>query len=412
MLTPKIFQALTIIAAAGKDSDFRLPRVGSTHRPEQPWLEVGKRVLVSSLVNPRVEMESSKWPIRGRTYQEGLLSRRRLVFTRSQVYFQCAGMHCFESVELPLKAFHTSDGQFRDSIVKCRIFFLMAILRDTWKGYAKRISEYSARHLSFEADVLNIIWGVLKLFETPHHHLHHLWGLPILIGSSYKRSENPEFDCKQLALSLLWETNRPARRRKGFSSWSWVGWNSFGGYKLPYRTHPLSGIFNVKLTVELKNGTLVPRTFDEVGVPLQYRTSEPMSNYLHIYAWTTKIRLRLPQDGASWRLVKPLPFNMPSSKSTFNITMDFTDNTKIGEKAEEKLWDGIVLSYSQWRYWLGARNCEMLVVGDEGDHSYRSGVMTLYLRDLEAPSEKALSENLGSEFFGETRFERRWFKLG
>jgi hypothetical protein len=122
MLTPKIFQALTIIAAAGKDSDFRLPRVGSTHRPEQPWLEVGKRVLVSSLVNPRVEMESSKWPIRGGTYQEGLLSRRRLVFTRSQVYFQCAGMHCFDSVELPLKAFHTSDRQFRDSTVKCRVF--------------------------------------------------------------------------------------------------------------------------------------------------------------------------------------------------------------------------------------------------------------------------------------------------
>jgi hypothetical protein len=123
-----------------------------------------------------------------------------------------------------------------------------------------------------------------------------------------------------------------------------------------------------------------------------------MSDYLHIYAWTTKIRLRPPQD-ASWRLVEPLPFDMPSSKSTFNITMDFTDNTKIGEKAEEKLWDGIVLYYSQWRYWLGVRNLEMFVVGNEGDHSYRIGVMTHYLRDLEAPSEKALSENLGSEFF-------------
>ncbi len=41
------------------------------------------------------------WSSRAWTYQEGLLSRRRLLFTESQVYFQCMEMHCWEGISAP-----------------------------------------------------------------------------------------------------------------------------------------------------------------------------------------------------------------------------------------------------------------------------------------------------------------------
>ncbi len=47
------------------------------------------------------EVQRSRWNTRGWTYQEGLLARRRLVFTGSQCYFQCGAMCRVESISVP-----------------------------------------------------------------------------------------------------------------------------------------------------------------------------------------------------------------------------------------------------------------------------------------------------------------------
>src|SRR5436190_23738673 len=45
-------------------------------------------------------------PYLGRTYQEGLLFRQRLIFPEQQVSFHCDGMHCSETVKWPLDFMH------------------------------------------------------------------------------------------------------------------------------------------------------------------------------------------------------------------------------------------------------------------------------------------------------------------
>ncbi|CZR65432.1 uncharacterized protein PAC_15332 [Phialocephala subalpina] len=113
---------VTVIAAAGDDPYHGLPGVSATPRKSQPHVKIGSRTFIST---PYVKNEilQSKWNSRGWTYQEGLLSRRRLVFTDTQIYFQCNSMHCLESIYAPLEILHTfKNNRMRDQVEMSRVF--------------------------------------------------------------------------------------------------------------------------------------------------------------------------------------------------------------------------------------------------------------------------------------------------
>ncbi|KAK0726895.1 heterokaryon incompatibility protein-domain-containing protein [Lasiosphaeria miniovina] len=69
---------VTIVAAAGTRA----------HMASRD-ITVGGQSLSVASTNVSARIQQSRWNTRGWTYQESLLSRRRLVFTDSQVYFQC-----------------------------------------------------------------------------------------------------------------------------------------------------------------------------------------------------------------------------------------------------------------------------------------------------------------------------------
>ena len=72
---------VTIIAAAGDGPHHGLPGVDGTLRSMQPALKIGDH-LIASMLRPGADAVSkSKWATRGWTYQEGILSKRRLIFT-------------------------------------------------------------------------------------------------------------------------------------------------------------------------------------------------------------------------------------------------------------------------------------------------------------------------------------------
>ncbi|KAF1349225.1 HET-domain-containing protein, partial [Lizonia empirigonia] len=79
---------LTIVAAAGDGPHTGLPGILSTPRCPQQTVTIGRtqHIVIEDHVR---EIRKSLWYTRGWTYQEMLLSRRCLVFTPSQVYFQC-----------------------------------------------------------------------------------------------------------------------------------------------------------------------------------------------------------------------------------------------------------------------------------------------------------------------------------
>ncbi|KAF2733130.1 HET-domain-containing protein, partial [Polyplosphaeria fusca] len=81
---------ITIVAAVGQGPHHGLPRV-SGPLPNEHSFKIGEHTFLP-LRNPRAAVSSSKWSTRGWTYQEALLSRRRLVFNEDHMYFQCRAM--------------------------------------------------------------------------------------------------------------------------------------------------------------------------------------------------------------------------------------------------------------------------------------------------------------------------------
>ncbi|KAF2848415.1 HET-domain-containing protein [Plenodomus tracheiphilus IPT5] len=86
---------LTIIAAAGIGPQHGLPSVRGTPRPS-PFEELDRHLrytasdsddsCLTTLEDPQFDISRSRWNTRGWTYQEMLLPRRRLVFTKSLIF--------------------------------------------------------------------------------------------------------------------------------------------------------------------------------------------------------------------------------------------------------------------------------------------------------------------------------------
>ncbi|KFH47590.1 hypothetical protein ACRE_015590 [Hapsidospora chrysogenum ATCC 11550] len=90
-----------VVAAGGGGLGDGIPGV-SVPRDPQLSLKTETGLFVTSLLRPDLEVASSAWASEARSYQEGRLSRRRLVLTPSQAYFQCGTLHCHESLSTPL----------------------------------------------------------------------------------------------------------------------------------------------------------------------------------------------------------------------------------------------------------------------------------------------------------------------
>jgi hypothetical protein len=93
---------LTFVAASGESDRDGIPGV-SVPREEQLTLRTDAGLFTTSLLRSDLDIAASKWASNGLTFQESLFSRRRLVFTSSQMYFQCDSFHCHESISLPLQ---------------------------------------------------------------------------------------------------------------------------------------------------------------------------------------------------------------------------------------------------------------------------------------------------------------------
>jgi hypothetical protein len=107
---------VTIIAGCGIDPTFGLPGVSTRDRKPQVSVQTHGYYL-HCIPDTGQEISSSKWSTRGWIYQENLLSKRRLVFTETQTYFQCWNMHCCESNPQDLKsAFTKKLERFRETI--------------------------------------------------------------------------------------------------------------------------------------------------------------------------------------------------------------------------------------------------------------------------------------------------------
>ncbi|RSM07160.1 hypothetical protein CDV31_008712 [Fusarium ambrosium] len=207
---------VTIVAAAGEDSAYGLP--GVSRARQQPYARVQGHSLVAVPREPADYIQNSVWWTRGWTFQEGVLSRRRLIFTEHEVSYECRGMVARECVELPERIHRIAATRYpihEDARVFSR--------RGHGRGPSiwTQISEYTERHLTHDYDILNAMLGIFEVAAERKTPVYHLCGVPII----RRRFNNTDGQTllEAFVTGLCWKVDS-GTRREGFPSWSWTGW--------------------------------------------------------------------------------------------------------------------------------------------------------------------------------------------
>jgi hypothetical protein len=347
---------LTIVAAGGRNSAFGLHGI-SRSRFLQPSITIGEYDIVSALSNPVRDVKYSIWMNRGWTYQEALLSKRRLIFTEKQVYFECGGATFMETVAEPEEImFAQADAAIKREIhysntgtlldTRHRLFpadYLSQISEDPWL-IQHRIAEYTARSLTFESDTVNAFLGILEHFRNPECSISHVWGVPVLWSSAAKWSAMEGF-----ATGLCWigffPTTQVIERRFGFPSWSWAGWKMPISPKSYFYRYGFKTPYEIKVDFETERGKIL----DWAACQTASQASEApaLSRYLHIEGWSLKCRLHSAthEPGyvyASLREHWSLTIE-GSTEKLYNVVFHKQYSNEEWNARENKIWDILVI---------------------------------------------------------------------
>lgn len=268
---------ITLVAVAGDDASSGLPGAATRIRPERlvqlpvAVASQSDESIVFCMAPPTKDViRDSKWATRGWTYQEGFLSRRILVFTNDQVYFECGGMIRLEglSTEVTTAEFRNGFSDTFQSRVSGPISNMMTRgvtkalgLEDILSTFVNCLNNYGRRDLSYEEDRLNAFAGIINELESRYTDievsvplsptepsvetnipivvsLRSLWGLPCI--TSPTTEPVMKYTLQRIFLAqLCWGgSSVPAKlqRNRQFPSWSWLGWKGPGTYFGPSTT--------------------------------------------------------------------------------------------------------------------------------------------------------------------------------
>ncbi|KAL2130252.1 hypothetical protein VTI74DRAFT_6710 [Chaetomium olivicolor] len=227
--------------------------------PLPPGATPGKTILLSTLPSPQHTIRHSVWATRGWTYQEGVLSTRRLVFTPHQLYWECNGMAIHESIALPMKTLHVPSDD------RTHLHFADYMLSGIFRGDVRAVPElqygfreeaghgvdgevkrldahlraYTSRKLTNAGDSLDAFLGVAARYapgrDSQGGGLALLQGMPVWTGLFADGRRAALQDTFAFSVSVWFHVARPVERhaelfvvdcprRACFPSWSWIGW--------------------------------------------------------------------------------------------------------------------------------------------------------------------------------------------
>ncbi|KAI0407100.1 HET-domain-containing protein [Xylaria palmicola] len=252
---------VTIIAAAGKDENYGLPGVGRD-RPATTTVAHTSGVTVLWLAkDPQAAVTSSYWSTRGWTFQEAILSHRRLVFTDEQVYFECHAMNTFESLRIPLDKLHIKNRSKSYENLRGGVFGRNR-KAEVFNQYLSNVEEYSTRKLTFPEDSLNAFQGIAQLFWYRKQAIYNIWGLPYPAPPE-ERARGFVHSLSWCHTTSCWDISRGPHRRPQFPSWSWAGWGGQVRYQMTSSTKKLWFNNHIR-TISFENRIDSPTTLDMI----------------------------------------------------------------------------------------------------------------------------------------------------
>ena len=342
--------SLTIIAACGTGSSYGLPGISRRRAPQASVSARGFSFV--SISDPTRAVLKSRWNSRGWTYQEGLLARRQLVFTDSQVYFQCAGMCCVESFAVPLELVHKNPTMSASSALTiCRVFPLSGFGYKAVKppqynenAFFSRVNEFNGRDFTYEVDAPAAFQGILAAFLRQNFGVLH--GLAFYADSYSIRLGMP-IRGRTVTEALLWTGCARSRRRVGLPSWTWIGWKGLGpetsGLLNRYTASRSARTFRScdqslgrsKVAAQVEIADLAPSgsrlavdTGDDYATLLSFLRNRPPPTELFVAGWTFALSvswirhhpLRSPINSA---LGPPSRFDIRGNEAMIDVEEDF-----------------------------------------------------------------------------------------
>jgi hypothetical protein len=247
---------VTIIAAAGNNSDYGLPGV-SRPRKATSLVKIGGHAFLA-VQNPSTDIQTSIWYTRGWTYQEMLFSRRRLIFTDNQVYFQCSKHQIMEKLD---RTFQSTE--LINLITGSALFLPTQSESLTIDDIYLRLQEYYPRKLRYKTDNINAFDGIFRELSDRTSKVHcvpedgykiglylarrnpHFYGIPLWLQDSKVASDAKTTELGQpldiseddmvslrFGINLGWKimtgreevsfTDREDLVKPNFPSWSWA----------------------------------------------------------------------------------------------------------------------------------------------------------------------------------------------
>ncbi|KAJ3528415.1 hypothetical protein NM208_g10210 [Fusarium decemcellulare] len=330
---------VTIVAAAGEDSSYGLPGVSRVRG--QPYAKIQGHLLTAIPCEPPKSIKSSVWWTRGWTFQEGMLSRRRLMFTDREVTYECRGMVARESVELPMRIHRIAATRYPIQEY-ARVFTGEGRGRFGSGGLSiwPVIEEYTQRCLRHEHDILNAMLGILQVYADRKSPVYHLCGVP-LVRKTSDETHDPTL-LEALAAGLCWSLSEGGIRRLGFPSWSWTGWKG-----KVYGSKVSSISFEDGFAIEV---SMLPR--DAPSQALSWAEFETMTpkqkaglpqNYdLKITATAVEVSLHAesPYD-SDWHSI--IYNGDDALKGSFELCKDPTQDTDFRRRLAEERFKAIVI---------------------------------------------------------------------
>lgn len=200
---------VAIAAAAGSDANAGIagisPRTSFRHT-----VNVQNLQLVTLAPD---SVEQSVWNTRAWTYQERLLSPRMFISTDQEVLYCCRHGTSRESKRLNIHDYPEFVSCIEPPTDNNTLNPTQVI---DFNLYVRTVFEYSHRKMTSNDDVINALQGLITVISENFTQHEFEFGFPVHL----------------LDISLLWRGVQPLTRRKGWPSWSWVGWVgavSYGG---------------------------------------------------------------------------------------------------------------------------------------------------------------------------------------
>ncbi len=205
-----------------------------TRITKQDTYQVQGMELLIPLSDIDLVISGSRWTSRAWTYQEERLSRRKLYFTETQMYFQCScAVFCEDSVGegidpsafiYPYTNLWNSSGLYtsRRGHHKYSATWLSRTPvndpEEAWDAYARLLAQFSGRQMSNPRDVIASFEGILSVFRDSLN-TDFWFGLP-------EKYLNETLLWIEAGLSLRRNISITPSSKLMFPSWSWAGWDT------------------------------------------------------------------------------------------------------------------------------------------------------------------------------------------